>query len=208
MNQDRDIPVKRLIPQSSVFNIFHEIYSKEKHKDIFLNNHKYLKIREAYFSLFACRLFDDIEGCSHLLFFPEEERGDVIFACGDSNGMRGIVFDVKEFHEKDKNTFSEFLKEILNKKKVQTNAYGLIIVFHKNTNLLEDEVGKLLEASKKLTRGIFLVSNPHEEINEVNNARCRYLLNGKILKNEIVKIGNDGIEKIVIYEDEINFIET
>ena len=199
-------PLKKLLPQFSVFNIFKQNYNKEINKSIFLDNHKYLKLREGYFALFACKAFDEIENKKHFMIFTEEEKGDVAFCSKRiDDKLNFFQCDVKEYHIKDPQTFENFLDSILKKPKIINNHYGLIIGIHKSTVFSNEAQNKIKDISRKLSRGVFLVSNICNNDSAYKSKVLYIDKNVKIIINDDIEISNDGINDILIYQDVINF---
>lgn len=162
-------------------------------------------MREGYFAMFACKAFDEIEDREHFLIFSDEKKGDVAF-CGYRKDEKMDYFqcDVKEHHPKDKNTFEEFLKQISSKPKILKNQYGLIIGLHRNVLRNNSAVSILKKIQEKLTRGVFLVSNISENDEDPYRSRVIYL-NKDYRFDKQIEVNNKGIDKILIYQDVINF---
>jgi hypothetical protein len=200
-------PLGKVLPQFSVFNIFQQVYEKQKDKEIFLDNHKYLKLREGYFALFACKAFDKHENKKHFMIFTEEERGDVAFYSKRLDDKFDFFqCDVKEYHIKDPQTFEEFLDSILKKPKINNNHYGLIIGTHRDAVCDVEAGNKIIDISKKLSRGIFLVSSMSGGVDDSYKSKVMYIHNGQRLIDEEFEIGNEGISNVLIFQELLNFL--
>lgn len=198
-------PLNRMLPQYSVFNIFFKVYNSENDKAKFLNNHRYLKLREGYFSLFACKLFDEIEGREHYIIFTDETKGDVAFMAKTKHEnmeqMELCQFDVKEYQDKDDKDFLSYLESISNKPKVGTNQYGLIIALNRDVEINQSEIKKLNDLSQRLTRGVFVCSAGREDGESSTIARCLYFAGGRLFYENIVEISNGGHYDVLVYQD-------
>lgn len=202
-------PLDRMLPAYTVFNIFFQNYEKEEKKEAFLNNHRFLKLREGYYALIACAAFDEIENRKHYLIFPANDKnGDVGFIAEkmeESGEMEIIFFDVKEYHEIDKKTFIEYLSHIFSKEKVKNNHYGLIIALNRDTSLSKDEVKYIEDISKELSRGIFICSGSNAEQHNPKKGFCSYFWGGKLQYYDNLELSNKGRNENVIFQDEINY---
>lgn len=199
-------PLNRLLPQSSVFNIFFQNYNKEDDKKCFLDNHKYLKLREGYFALFACKAFDEVKNNEHLLIFTDEEKGDVAFCGRRQDGkLDYFQYDIKEYHHRDPQNFESFLDQILKKPKILRNQYGLIIGVHRSVAMGVADSNKLDELKNKLSRGVFLVSDMSDDVACVYKSRVVYLSDRGMFDKEI-ETSNNGINDILIYQNVLNFV--
>lgn len=199
-------PTNRMLPQETVFNIFFKNYKDQDSKADFLNNHKYLKLREGYFSLFAVKAFDEIEGRLHYMIFTNEDDGDVAFLAETKPGNRQIEkiqFDIKEYHKSDPQTFSAFLDSISGKRKVLNNHYGLILCLNRDTLVDENILNKLKTLSTTLSRGVFICSADRDFDLDPKRGLVSYFAHGKLVYQNKITITNNDIEVNIIYHDEI-----
>lgn len=202
-------PLDRMLPSYSVFNIFFENYKREEIKSDFLDNHRYLKMREGYYGLVAVTAFDELENREHFLLFPSNDNyGDLGFLAEkakDTGEMELIFFDVKEYQEIDKKDFFKYVEHITSKSKILNNQYGLIIGLNRDVTLSEKTLELIKEKSKTLSRGIFIcAADPADQWNP-NKSICTYFLDGKIFYHKGLEISNRGNDEIIIFQDQINY---
>jgi hypothetical protein len=195
-------PLDKFLPILTVFKIFQDTYSSNIKKSEFLDNRKYKKMREGYWSLFACKALDKLENKEHLMIFPSDETsGDVNFCAlqsEDSSVMNKLVFDVKEFEEHSDN-FESFLNKVVIPKR-DMGLYGIIIGLHKNVN------GKSLAplmVENENDRGVFIISALSNDDNNPYLAKVLFFHKGNILFNEEVsiEINFDKNDPMIIYHD-------
>jgi hypothetical protein len=125
--------LNRMLPLSSVYKAFEEIYKSAPNKSIFLDNGKYKRLREGYFALFVATALNHWENKDHFLEFPTGPENDVnILSVKDLSGPRPLfnkmICDVKEFTSHEK-SFGDFIEE---KIRPRLKTYSIILGSHRD----------------------------------------------------------------------------
>jgi len=127
------VPLDKMISLKTAVNIFDREYEKNKNNDYFKRN--FQRLREIYFSLFACKALNIIEKREHFLYFyKRQDCNDVSFISVDSKKENGNIqyYDIKEYIN-NKEDINIFLSDIL--KKSKHKDYNLIIGINKDGKL-------------------------------------------------------------------------
>lgn len=183
-------PLDRMLSKSAVLSIFFEMYNSTKDKTIFIkNNHPptHKRLREGYWSLFACTAMDKIEEKDHFILFPSATSNDVYFLSENDMGairpkVNGFPLDVKEYTPSSSSDgFETFISQAINDKR---KLYTLIIGIHEDIGELD-----LTPLSYKgEDRGVFIVASDRNNTSNIFEARVIFLKNDQVLFNEVIDL--------------------
>lgn len=175
------LPVDVALPKETVMSYFLEHYQSVYGKrSLAKNSPETKRIREAYWSLFACVALDICEDTDHLLLFPEDDRNDVSFLSENNTGSvraraNYMEFDVKEYTQHSSASgFNDFVEKSI---KPDLHLYGLIVGIHHDINGID--ISDLF--FEENTRGIILVHSSSMDPNDPLQARVTFLLGNSVV---------------------------
>lgn len=191
------VPLDKMIPLKTAVNIFNREYKKNKSGDYFKREAQ--RLREIYFSLFACKALDVIEKTEHFLcFYKRQDFNDISFISVDAKKENGNIqyYDVKEYIN-SKDDINIFLSNVF--KKSKQRDYNLIVGIHKN--------GKLKLELSSIEKSVFFVSNIDEESEDNYKAQVRLVSQRKIVFDEVIDLNNliDDQSADIVYHDKLKF---
>ena len=191
------VPLDKMMPLKTAVNIFDREYKKNKTGNYRTRDSQ--RLREIYWSLFACKALDIHEKKEHLLFFQKrQDSNDISFISIDTGRGNGSIqyYDVKEYinNEDDINIF---LSSVL--KKAKHKDYNLIVGIHENGNLRLDL--SLIEES------IFFISNIDEKCEDNYKTQVRLVSQKRVAFDQIIDLNDliDNESADVVYHDRLNF---
>jgi len=190
------VPLDKMIPLKTAVNIFNREYRKNKDGGYFKRDLQ--RLREIYFSLFACKALDIIGKKEHFLcFYKRQDFNDISFISVDDKKENGNIqyYDVKEYIN-NKDEINIFLSNVF--KKSKQRDYNLIVGIHKD--------GKLKLELSSIEKSVFFVSNIDEKSEDNYKAQVRLVSQRKIVFDEVVDLSNliDQSSDIV-YHDKLKF---
>lgn len=182
-------PLDRMLSKSAVLSIFLEMYNSQKDKMVFLRNNSptHKRLREGYWSLFACAAMDILEEKDHFILFPSAVSNDVYFLSeNDMNAIRpkvnGLPLDVKEYTSfSSSKGFDTFISQTINKNR---ELYSLIVGIH-------EDVGNLNLSSLFYDgedKGIFIIASDSKNTPSIFEARVIFLKNDQVLFNQAIDL--------------------
>lgn len=189
-----------MMPLKTAVNLFEKEYKKDI-KNFF--DRKYQRLREVYFSLFACRALDLMEEKVHFpMYYEQQDRNDVSFIVPNSDWEVWDIryFDVKEYVPQDKQNFNDYLDSIVKKSLIKD--YELILWVQKDI-----EISELMKIDwSKVGKHVFMINGCHDKNMWFQNS-VMYIQDGSILFNQIVDVSDliDTEAPLMIYQDKINF---
>ena len=191
------VPLDKMIPLKTAVNIFNREYKKKRGSDYFKRDSQ--RLREIYFSLFACKALDIIEKKEHFLcFHKRQDFNDISFISVDSKKENGNIqyYDVKEYIN-NKDDINIFLSNVF--KKAKHKNYNLIVGIHKN--------GRLALDLGSMEKSVFFVSNIDEQSEDNYKALVRLVSQKKVVFDEIIDLSVfvDDESSDIIYHDRLNF---
>lgn len=207
LNTKNDIfPLDKFLPINSEYTIFHNSYDKEADKTTFLSNHRFLRLREGYYSIFVATAYSFATQKEHFLCFPENAGNDVfIVELSRTEENKAYEFDVKEFTAHS-TSFKEFLMKTIFPK-LDLNRYALIIGLHVGVSPAEqDEIIEYLKI-RESKRMVYLVGAdiPDQESEDV--CRVTALTCNGVMQNEVIDLRKhlSTLDPIIVFQDLVKF---
>jgi len=199
-------PLDRMLPKETVLNLFLEKYRQLVKKSSLAKNSRLNKrLREGYWSLFACVALDLMEQSDHFIFFPDDDRNDVSFISPNDleatrPKMNFIEFDVKEYTcFSAKAGFGNFIQTVINPSR---KIYGVIVGVHENVGLLHAES---LFSTDDSDRGVFLIAQDKPDDKDEMEAHVLFIMGNKLLFDRTVSltefISSDKAQ--IVYQDKL-----
>lgn len=147
------------------------------------------RIREGYWSLFACVALDTIEGKDHFLYFPSEPSSDVRFLSENDFGatrpkMNALVFDVKEYtNYSSPDGFDSFIRKTI----VPGRAiYGIIVGV--SFDIDHFDISSLFCSGED--RGVFLIYAENKDSTDPLRAKVLFVHRDKIVFNQSINLAD------------------
>lgn len=193
MKQIRDtryevFPLDRMLPKETVLSIFLDVYNAADNKaELMKNSPATKRIREAYWSLFACVTLDIVEQADHLMFFPLDDRNDISFLSANDlqatrPKMNFMEFDVKEYNQYSaKEGFGAFIAKTINPAR---STYGIIVGVHEDIGVLNASSLYFGESD----RGVLLVVTDSSDDSDILKARVIFVLENKVILDRIINL--------------------
>ncbi len=173
------IPLDKMLSLKAVVNIFNREYQKiNKDNDFF--NRKSQRLREIYFSLFACSALDLLEKRKHFMFFYENQASnDVSFiSIGRENNGKIQYFDVKEY-VRNEDDLDSFLKKVCEKS--QFKNYNLIVGLHEDGKFDSNVVSQG-------DKSIFIISATSKDSNLFYSAKVFLIIEGRVVFDKTIDL--------------------
>lgn len=200
------VPLDKLLPKETVLYLFRQKYDTKQKKSVFMQNSskENRRVRESYWSMFACVALDLYEKKEHLLYFPSDPSNDVTFLSEipintPRQKMNAWKFDVKEYTDYSvAGGFGKFANEVINP--AQT-VYGVIVGIHA-------DIGEVDPASlffKGNEHGVILVYNDRDNDGDPMKARVVFIWKEGVVFDEKIDL-SDRIKKVdsaIIYHDDL-----
>ncbi len=199
-------PLDRMLPKETVLNLFLEKYKQADNKGLLAKNSRTNKrLREGYWSLFACVALDILEQSNHLIFFPNDDRNDVSFISTNDLGairpkMNFMEFDVKEYTQFSAKTgFDSFIRKVINPNR---SIYGIIIGVHEDIGLLHP---KSLFSTDDHDRGVFLIAQDDPDKQDEMEAHVLFIMGTNVLFDRTVSLAESisSNKTNTIYQDKL-----
>ena len=184
-------PLDKLLPLETVYRIFKTEYLKIEQKGLFMDNHKFLRLREGYFALFVAAVERKISGVSYFIEFPRYGNDINFIEVPEYGEGKKWECDVKEYTDHSPN-FIEFISKSIKKR---IRQYFLIIALHKKVEV--HEMNELEKTMKDTSTMLWLVSALDSNDYGYNLGKVIYLGNRK--KPYIYDV---DLSKILIYHED------
>lgn len=199
-------PLDRHLPLESVYTIFHNVYDKESDKVVFLNNHKYSRLREGYYSLFVALAYSQLIQKLHTLCFPSDPSNDVYIVEPNKNGpSSAYCFDVKEYTPHTE-TFVYFLEQKVFPR-LEKNMYDIIIGIHKGVSIEEQTLICEFLSRIDSERLVYVVGPdmPNQQNEDVS--RVTAITKRGVRQNEVFNLSDHykKLDSIMVYQDLVKF---
>lgn len=184
-------PLDLMLSKTAVLSIFLEKYNSENNKALFIKNNPPMnkRLREGYWSLFACVALDILEQRNHVILFPSNPSNDIYFISeNDMDAVRpkvnGIPLDVKEYTTfSSPEGFNAFVSRTINKNR---ELYAQIIGVHED--IVELDLSSLFYKGKD--RGVFIIGSDNQDDSTVLVARVIFIRNDQVLFDQNIDLSS------------------
>lgn len=200
------VPLDKLLPKETVLYLFRQKYDTKGKKSDFMQNSskENRRVRESYWSMFACVALDLYEKKEHLLYFPSDPSNDVtlfseIPTDAPRQKMNAWKFDVKEYTNYSVvGGFGKFTEEVINPART---VYGVIVGIHA-------DIGEVDPASlffKGNEHGVILVYNDRDNDGDPMKARVVFIWKGGVVFNEKIDLWDriKTVDTAIIYHNNL-----